>query len=148
EILGVGYSNFAGSPANRVHNISIGAAKLDGLLIAPGEEFSLLNALRPFTVTAGYLPELVIKGDKITPEVGGGLCQIGSTTFRAAMNSGLSITERRNHSLVVSYYNDPRNGNPGTDATIYDGSPDFKFINDTGHHILIKTEMNRSNGDL
>lgn len=148
EVLGVGYSNFKGSPRNRVHNISVGVNRLNGTLIAPGEDFSLLNALKPFTATAGYLPELVIKGDKIEPEIGGGLCQIGSTTFRAAMNSGLPIVERRNHSLVVSYYNDPRNGNPGTDATIYDPSPDFKFTNDTGNYILIVTSMNNATGDL
>jgi len=148
EVLGVGYSDFSGSPANRIHNISLGADKLDGLLIEPEETFSLLSALRPFTISEGYLPELVIKGDKIEPEIGGGLCQIGSTTFRAAMKSGLPITERRNHSLVVGYYNDPRNGNPGTDATIYDPAPDFKFTNDTGNYILIKTDMNASTGDL
>ncbi len=148
EILGVGYSNFKGSPKNRVHNISVGVNRLNGTLIAPGEDFSLLNALKPFTPAVGYLPELVIKGDKIEPEIGGGLCQIGSTTFRAAMNSGLPIVERRNHSLVVSYYNDPRNGNPGTDATIYDPAPDFKFTNDTGHYILIVTSMNNATGDL
>jgi len=148
EVLGVGYSNYSGSPKNRVHNISIGVKKLNGTLIPPGQEVSLLSILRPFTETAGYLPELVIKGDKIEPEVGGGLCQIGSTMFRAAMGAGLPITERRNHSLVVSYYNDPRNHNPGTDATIYDPAPDLKFVNDTGHFILITTAMNSENGDL
>ncbi len=148
EVLGVGYSNYSGSPKNRVHNIAVGVEKLNGMLIPPGQEFSLLTALSPFTSAAGYLPELVIKGDKIEPEIGGGLCQIGSTTFRAAMNAGMEITERRNHSLVVSYYNDPRNGNPGTDATIYDPAPDFKFRNDTGHFVLITTSMNYNNGDL
>jgi vancomycin resistance protein YoaR len=148
EVLGTGYSNFRGSPANRIHNIRVGVNRLNGMLISPGEEFSLLKALRPFTLSAGYLPELVIKGDKIEPEIGGGLCQIGSTTFRAAMNSGLEITERRNHSLVVSYYNDPRNFNPGTDATIYDPAPDFKFLNDTGNYVLIVTSMNVATGDL
>lgn len=148
EVLGVGYSNYSGSPKNRVHNIAVGVQKLNGTLIPPGQEFSLLTALSPFTAAAGYLPELVIKGDKIEPEIGGGLCQIGSTTFRAAMNAGMEITERRNHSLVVSYYNDPRNGNPGTDATIYDPAPDFKFRNDTGHFVLITTSMNYNNGDL
>ncbi len=148
EILGVGTSNFKGSPANRVKNIRHGVNKLNGILIKPDEEFSLLTALRPFTIEDGYLPELVIKGDEIKPEVGGGLCQIGSTTFRAAMNSGLLVTERRNHSLVVRYYNDPANGNPGTDATIYDPAPDFKFINDTGNYILFTTSMNDATGDL
>ncbi len=141
EVLGVGTSDFSGSPSNRIKNIKNGARLLNGILIAPDEEFSLLSKLGPFTTENGYLPELVIKGDEIKPEVGGGLCQIGTTTFRAAMHSGLPITERRNHSLVVRYYNDPSNGNPGTDATIYDPSPDFKFVNDTGHWILFEAEV-------
>lgn len=148
EKLGTGKSNFSGSPRNRVKNIRNGINKLNGLLIKPDEEFSLLAALRPFTTEGGYLPELVIKGDKIIPEIGGGLCQIGSTAFRMAMKSGMPITARRNHSLVVRYYNDPSNGNPGTDATIYDPAPDFKFLNDTGNYLLITTEMNTETGAL
>jgi vancomycin resistance protein YoaR len=80
--------------------------------------------------------ELVIKGDKTTPEYGGGLCQVGTTTFRVALNTGLPIIERRNHSYRVSYY-EPA----GTDATIYDPSPDLKFVNDTAGHILIQTKI-------
>lgn len=148
EILGVGTSNFSGSPRNRVKNIRNGITKLNGTLIEPGEEFSLLAALRPFTPEGGYLPELVIKGDKIIPELGGGLCQIGTTTFRMAMNAGMRITARQNHSLVVRYYNDPKNKNPGTDATIYDPSPDFKFVNDTANYLLFATEMNTATGVL
>ncbi len=149
EVLGVGRSVFKGSPGNRYKNIRHAAFdKLDGLIIKPGEEFSLLNALKPFTLAGGYLPELAIKGDRLVPEIGGGLCQIGTTMFRAAMNSGLEITQRRNHSLMISYYNDLTNGNPGTDATIYDPGTDFKFINDTGHHILITSELNNTTGDL
>ncbi len=149
EILGTGYSNFSGSPTNRVKNIRHAVEdKLNGLLIKPDEEFSLLNALKPFTLEGGYLPELVIKGDEIIPEIAGGLCQVGSTMFRTVMNSGLDVTQRRNHSLVVSYYNDHRNGKPGTDATIYDPAPDFRFKNDTGHYILIKTNMDTKTGDL
>lgn len=148
EVIGVGYSDFSGSPSNRIKNIRHGINKLDGLLIAPGEEMSLIDELKPFTLSDGYLPELVIKGDEIKPEIGGGLCQIGSTTFRAVMNSGLGITQRRNHSLVVNYYNDPSNGNPGTDATLYDPNPDFRFVNDTEHHILLDTSMNVSSGLL
>ncbi|MFA7245475.1 MAG: VanW family protein [Candidatus Magasanikbacteria bacterium] len=149
EIIGVGQSRFKGSPTNRIKNIKHAIYdKLNGLLIKPNEDFSLVNALRPFTVADGYLPELVIKGDEIKPEVAGGLCQVGTTMFRAAMNSGLKITARRNHSLVVSYYNDLSNGNPGTDATIYDPNPDFRFLNDTGNYILVTTEMNTQTGDL
>jgi vancomycin resistance protein YoaR len=141
EILGTGTSSFRGSPYNRVMNIKHGAEKLNGLLIAPGEEFSLLERLKPFTIADGYLPELVIRGDEIVPEVGGGLCQIGTTTFRTAMNSAMPITQRSNHSLVVSYYNDPSNGNPGTDATIYDPAPDLRFLNDSDNHILFTADV-------
>ncbi|MFH1314783.1 MAG: VanW family protein, partial [Candidatus Uhrbacteria bacterium] len=141
EMLGQGTSNFRGSPYNRIMNIKHGASKLNGILIAPDEEFSLLATLKPFTIEDGYLPELVIRGTEIVPEVGGGLCQIGTTTFRTVMNSGLPVTQRSNHSLVVSYYNDPNNGNPGTDATIYDPAPDFRFVNNTGNYILFTTNV-------
>lgn len=148
EPLGTGYSSFTGSPSNRMKNIQNGASKLNGLLIAPGETVSLIEQLSPFTYENGYLPELVIKGDEIKPEMGGGLCQIGTTTFRAVMNSGLKVVERRNHSLVVTYYNDPSNGKPGTDATIYEPSPDFKFLNDTANHILLMTEVDMETKEL
>lgn len=140
EILGTGQSNFAGSPANRKHNIAVGAAAVNGILIRPGEEFSLLKTLGVVDASSGYLPELVIKGDKTTPEYGGGLCQIGTTVFRSALASGLPITERHNHSYRVSYY-EPA----GTDATIYDPAPDLKFINDTGNYVLIQSRINGDN---
>ncbi|MBI4215143.1 MAG: VanW family protein [Parcubacteria group bacterium] len=136
ELIGVGISNFKWSPMNRVHNIKVGAAALHGILIPPLKEFSLLEALGDVGPKTGYKQELVIKGDKTIPEYGGGLCQIGTTTFRAALASGLPITERRNHSYRVTYY-EPA----GTDATIYFPNPDFKFINDTGHSILIQTKI-------
>ncbi len=148
EILGVGTSSWKGSPGNRIKNIRHATQKLNGILIPPGAEFSALAALEPITLEGGYLPEMVIKGDEIKPEVGGGLCQIGTTLFRMAMNAGMKITERRNHSLVVSYYNDPTNGNPGTDATLYGPHPDFRFINDTGSYMLITTEMSEDNSSL
>ncbi len=136
EIIGTGHSKFSGSPKNRRHNIGVGAASLHGLLIKPGEEFSLLAALGEIDGTTGYLTELVIKGDKTVPEYGGGLCQVGTTVFRGAIDSGLPITERRNHSYRVSYY-EPA----GTDATIYDPAPDFRFLNDTGNYILIQSRV-------
>ncbi|MFH2062903.1 MAG: VanW family protein [bacterium] len=144
EIVGAGASNFRGSPANRRHNIALGASSLNGLIVAPGEEFSLIGALGEIDGEHGYLPELVIKDNRTTPEFGGGLCQIGTTTFRTVLNAGLPVTARRNHSYRVSYYERDGDGNymgPGKDATIYDPAPDFKFLNDTGHHILIMTKI-------
>ncbi|MCD4704553.1 VanW family protein, partial [bacterium] len=114
EIIGVGESDFRGSPRNRVHNINAGADKLNGILIAPGEEFATMKNLTPVDAKSGYLPELVIKGNKTIPEYGGGLCQIGTTVYRAALQSGLKITQRRPHSYRVYYY-EPA----GMDATIY-----------------------------
>ncbi len=139
EIIGTGTSQFAGSPANRRHNIRTGANALHGLLIKPGEEFSLLKALGEIDGKHGYLPELVIKGNKTIPEYGGGLCQIGTTVFRATFNSGLPVTQRRNHSYRVVYY-EPA----GTDATIYDPAPDYRFVNDTEHYILIQARIEGS----
>lgn len=140
ELIGSGHSSFVGSPSNRRHNIRTGASKLHGLIIKPGEEFSLVNALGKVDGSTGYLEELVIKGNKTIPEYGGGLCQIATTIFRAALGSGLPITERRNHSYRVSYY-EPA----GTDATIYMPRPDLKFKNDTGNNILIQARFDGYN---
>ncbi len=140
EIIGTGESNFKGSPKNRRHNIKAGADALNGLLINPGEEFSTMKALGEIDASTGYLPELVIKDNRTIPEFGGGLCQIGTTIFRATLASGLLITQRRNHSYRVPYY-EPA----GTDATIYDPWPDFKFINDTNNYVLIQTRIDGDN---
>lgn len=136
EILGTGVSDFSGSPVNRRFNIKVGADSLNGIIVKPGEEFSLLKALGEINGETGYRTELVIKGDKTVPEYGGGLCQIGTTTFRATLASGLPVTQRRNHSYRVVYY-EPA----GTDATIYDPAPDYRFKNDTEHNILIQTRI-------
>lgn len=134
ELFGSGSSNFSGSPSNRRHNIAVGAEKLNGILIAPGETFSLVEAIGEVNAEAGYLPELVIKENKTIPEYGGGLCQIATTMFRAAMYSGLPVTERQSHSYAVSYY-----APQGTDATIYIPNPDLKFENDSKNFLLIQS---------
>ncbi len=136
ELLGVGRSDFSGSPTNRRKNIALGKARMNGVLIEPGGIFSQLDTLGEIDGAHGWLPELVIKGDKTVPEYGGGLCQVGTTSFRAALASGLPIVERRSHSYRVRYY-EPA----GIDATIYDPSPDFRFQNDTPGHILITSQI-------
>ncbi len=141
EVIGTGHSNFSGSSASRRTNIEVGAETLNGMLIKPGQEFSLVESLGDIDAQAGYLPELVIKGNETIAEYGGGLCQIGTTVFRTALATGLPITDRRNHSYRVSYY-EPA----GTDATIYDPTPDFKFINDTSNYIMIQYRI--ENNDI
>lgn len=136
EKIGTGHSNFSGSPKNRIHNIKTGAAAINGTLVPPGEEFSTNKTLGEITAETGYLPEMTIKGDKTVPEYGGGLCQVGTTLFRSAIESGLPVTARRPHSYRVSYY-EPA----GTDAAIYGPWPDLRFLNDTGNYILIQSRI-------
>lgn len=136
SLIGEGTSNFAGSPKNRIHNIYIGAQKFNGVLIKPGEKFSFIQTLGPVDKSTGYLPELVIKADETVPEFGGGMCQVSTTAFRAAIYSGLKITARTPHAYPVRYYN-PQ----GMDATVYIPNPDLKFINNTPGHILIQTKI-------
>ena len=134
--LGGGQSNFAGSPDPRIHNIKIGSIRFNGIIVAPGEEFSFNNWLDEVTASTGYQAELVIKNQKLIPEYGGGLCQVSTTLFRAALAAGLPILERHAHSLPVRYYN-PQ----GFDATIYPGVSDFRFKNDSPGPILIQSEV-------
>lgn len=137
ELVAVGETSFAKSPSNRVHNITVGANAINGVLIKPGEEFSTLKQLGKIDATTGYLPELVIKENRTVPEYGGGLCQVSTTLFRAALNVGMEITERQNHRYRVSYYEPPI----GMDATIYDPAPDFKFKNNYSSHILVQSRI-------
>jgi vancomycin resistance protein YoaR len=135
-LIAEGNSDFKGSPKNRRHNISLGASKFDGILVAPGETFSFLEHLGPVDASTGYLPELVIKSNRTEPEYGGGMCQVSTTSFRGAVKAGLEIVERRNHAYPVHYY-----APQGTDATVYIPSPDLKFKNNTPSHVYIQTKI-------
>ncbi|HOE74763.1 MAG: VanW family protein [Patescibacteria group bacterium] len=141
ELIGSATTSFAGSSNSRVHNIKTGAQFINGIVLPPGEEFSTIKHLGSIDGASGYLQELVIKEDRTVPEFGGGLCQVSTTLFRAAMNSGLKITERHNHSYRVSYYEPP----VGMDATIYSPKPDLRFVNNTAHHILIQSAVEGRN---
>lgn len=136
SLLATGSSDFSGSPSNRIHNIKIGAAKFNGIMLAPKEEFSFAKILGEVGPEEGYLPELVIKTNKTVPEYGGGICQVSTTAFRAAILTGLEIRERYPHSFPVKYYS-PQ----GFDAAIYPPSPDLKFVNDTPSNLLIQTKI-------
>ena len=135
-LLAKGESNFAGSSIARIYNIRLGASKLNGVIIKPGEEFSFNNTLGAIDERSGFESELVIKNGALIPEFGGGLCQVSTTMFRAAIFAGLPIAERRPHSFPVRYYN-PQ----GFDATVYPGIVDLKFINDTPAYLLVQTKI-------
>ncbi len=136
SLLAQGKTNFSGSAASRVHNIKVGAAKFNGILIAPQEEFSFNKNLGEIGPEQGYLPGLVIKDNKTIPEYGGGLCQVSTTLFQAVVKAGLKITERSPHAYPVAFY-DP----PGFDATIYSPYTDLKFVNITNGYIYIQSEV-------
>lgn len=135
-LLGQGESSFKDSSSSRIHNIKVGAAKFNGLILKPGEEFSFNKTLGEVDGTSGYQAELVIKGGKLIYEYGGGICQVSTTLFRSAIYAGLPIIERKPHSFPVRHYN-PQ----GFDSTIYPGITDLKFINNTPNHILIQNRV-------
>lgn len=133
-LIGQSTTTFAGSPVNRTFNIGVGASKFDGVLIKPGEEFSFNKSLGDVGPETGYRQELVILERTTEKQYGGGLCQVSTTAFRAALGAGLPITARTNHSYAVRYY-----APIGMDATIYPPNPDLRFKNNTPGHIYIQT---------
>ncbi|MBR6088493.1 MAG: VanW family protein [Anaerolineaceae bacterium] len=129
----------------RIQNIQVGAAKLNGVLIAPGETFSMADAVGEVSKETGYAESSVIFGDQTIQDVGGGLCQVSTTLFRAAFNYGLEINERHAHGYRVYYYERLANrsldpGLAGLDASVYLPVLDLKFTNDTPYWILMETQ--------
>ncbi|MBO9343618.1 MAG: peptidoglycan binding domain-containing protein, partial [Roseiflexus sp.] len=150
ELVSIGKSDFTGSAAYRVHNIGVGMQLLNGLLIAPGEEFSFNKNIGQINAANGFVEGAAIIQNRTQQEFGGGICQDSTTLFRAAFWAGLPITERWGHSFYISWYDKyalgPRGNGPGLDATIFTGGPDLKFINDTGAWLLIQAWSNPKTG--
>ena len=146
ELLGKGMSSFRHSSTIRNFNVEKGSSIVNRVLVAPDEAFSFLKALGEVTLDNGYKKAYVIKKGKTELDVGGGVCQVSTTFFRAILDAGLDITERHAHAYRVSYYEE--NSRPGFDATVFIPSPDLKFINDTGHHLLIQSIYDGKNKKL
>jgi len=141
DLLGEGESFFHHSISSRIHNVDLASSRLHGLLIAPGEVFSLNQALGEISKTTGYRDAYIIKNGRTVLGSGGGVCQISTTLFRAALNSGLPIIERHAHAYRVSYYEE--GSRPGFDATVFSPNADLKFKNDTPAYILIQRKFNQ-----
>ena len=141
ELVASGVSYFKGSSAARVRNIVVAAEKFEGLVVPPGEIFSFNQGVEDVSAANGFEDSLIIWGDQTATGVGGGVCQVSTTLFRAAYNGGLPIVERYNHGYVVGWY-----GEPGLDATIFTPSVDFRFRNDTGAYLLIDPVVDSDNG--
>ena len=143
EQVSEGTTYFAGSARERVTNILNAAEKFQGTVIPPGEEFSFNTIVGDVTAANGFVDSLIIRGDRTETGVGGGVCQVSTTAFRAAFWGGFPIIERYPHGYVVSWY-----GEPGLDASIFTPSADFRFLNDTGHYLLVKPEVDTKKGRI
>jgi vancomycin resistance protein YoaR len=127
------YETFYGGVPNRLHNVQLVAHLVDNHLIAPGEEFSFNKTTGERSAAKGFLDAPVIVNGELQTGLGGGVCQVSTTVFNAAFEAGLSITARTNHALFISHY--PL----GRDATVDYPNVDLKFMNDTGHWLLLRT---------
>ena len=143
ELIASGKTWFKGSSASRIHNIELTTSQLHNVMVPPGADFSFNDTVGAITAAAGYADSAIIWGDRTAVGVGGGVCQVSTTLFRAAFDGGFPIVERYNHGYVVSWY-----GQPGKDATIYSPYVDFRFRNDTGAWILIQPKLDLVQGTL
>jgi len=142
SMLSVGESMFINSPSYRIHNIDTGSGLLHGSVVMPGEVFSFNDYLGPIEYDRGFIDGLVIVEDSTEDAIGGGICQVSTTMFRAAFWAGLPILERHRHLYRVRYYE--QGGNPiGFDASIWQPTLDMRFMNDTDGAIMVRTLFDR-----
>ncbi|MFA6532587.1 MAG: VanW family protein [Patescibacteria group bacterium] len=146
EFIAEGKSDYTHSIPQRVHNLTLAASKFNGVLIPKGKVFSFNDAVGDISALTGYQPAYVIKEGKTVLGDGGGVCQVSTTLFRAALNAGLPIIERNAHAYRVGYYEN--DSQPGFDATVYGPTVDLKIKNDTPGYILIETEIDKENNLL
>lgn len=145
ELVAQGKSSFANSAPYRVTNIQAGARRMDGVLIAPGEEFSFNETIGAIDAANGFTQGYAIINGRTQLEWGGGVCQVSTTVFRAAFWAGVPITERNQHTYRIQWYEvyEP----VGMDAAIFTGPGgyDMRFINDTGHWLLLEASTDTAN---
>jgi vancomycin resistance protein YoaR len=153
ELIHTEISYFYGSSKERVQNIQTASSRFHGLLVAPGESFSMAKAMGDVSLDNGYAEALIIFNGQTIQGVGGGVCQVSTALFRAAFFSGFPITERHQHAYRVKYY-EKTYGNhinsrlAGLDATVYVPVVDLKFTNDTPYWLLMETYVSPQNSTL
>ncbi|HLC94282.1 MAG TPA: VanW family protein [Patescibacteria group bacterium] len=146
EKIGEGISDFSGSIPGRVHNIIVATSKLHGAIVPKDTTFSFNDTVGDISAATGYKPAYIIKSGRTVLGDGGGVCQVSTTIFRAALNSGLPITDRSAHAYRVHYYE--QDSKPGFDATVFAPSTDFKFKNNTPAAILIQATVDQKKNSL
>jgi len=132
-LMGHATTDFPTSAPGRNYNMALAAKRLCGTLIPPGGVFSFNETLGESSRAAGYRVGRVFVGDRIVPGYGGGVCQVSSTVYNAAVRAGLAIDERHLHGLTVPYLA------PGEDSTISYGYLDLRVRNDTGGPVRLLT---------
>lgn len=144
ELVSAQTTYFYGSSPARMQNIATAAARFHGLLVAPGETFSMVENIGDISLDSGFAEALIIYGDRTIQGVGGGVCQVSTTLFRTVFFGGFPVVERSPHAYRVYYYElnasnhiDARMA--GLDATVYAPVVDFKFQNDTPYWLLMET---------
>jgi vancomycin resistance protein YoaR len=144
ELISEATTHFKGSSQGRMHNIQVAASLFHGLVIPPGGTFSFNEHLGEVSAATGYEESIIIWGNRSAVGIGGGVCQVSTTAFRAAFWGGYPITERWAHGYRVGWYEPP----VGMDATVYSPQVDFKFVNDTPRYLLIETETDLKAGTV
>lgn len=147
ELVSTGITYFLGSSEERIQNIQTAASRFHGLLVAPGEVFSMGDTLGDVSLENGYAEALIIYDNRTIKGVGGGVCQVSTTLFRTVFLGGYPVVERHPHAYRVGYYEQLSSGAhdnnlAGLDATVYVPLVDFKFTNDTPYWILMETYVN------
>ncbi len=147
QLVGEQTTYFYGSSDARIQNIVAAAERYHGLLVAPGETFSMGSVLGDVSLENGFAEALIIYGGRTIKGVGGGVCQVSTTLFRTVFFAGYPVAERYSHAYRVSYYEMDASGSvdtnfAGMDATVYFPLVDFKFVNDTSSWLLMETYVN------
>ncbi len=133
DLLGSFTTSYSTSNSNRSANVANGCRLINGTLLYPGDEFSTCDTVTPFTQQNGYYLAGSYLNGKVVDSLGGGICQVSTTLYNAVLLSELEVTERYNHSMIVTYVR------PSADAAISDSSgKDFRFVNNTDYPIYIE----------
>lgn len=132
-LLGTYTTTYSTSTANRARNVETAAKAINGTVLLADEEFSFNKVVGPRTAAEGFRQAPVIINGQLRPGMGGGVCQVSTTLYNAALLANLQIVSRSHHSLPIHY------APPGQDATVAYGAIDFRFRNTTGSAIIIET---------
>lgn len=132
DLLGSYHTSYGTSGAGRSQNVANGTAKINGTIVYPGEEFSVYQAVSPFSAENGYELAGSYENGTTVESYGGGICQVSTTLYNAVIRAELDVTERYNHSMIVTYVD------PSADAAIAGTYKDMKFKNNTDAPIYIE----------